>query len=121
MAEYVMTNNGQEYIFSLPRNKKGCITIEYFRKVILIYMLSIKEAYIPKEFKDYVESLNILDDNDKIRMTTRNYPIWKHHIDRAKQWLLDNKYICEKDGKFYISSAKIVKIHNELSAYIKRK
>ena len=121
MAKYSLTTTGHMYLLNPSRNKRGCITVKYFRNTILIYMLSIKEAYRPEEFKNYIESLGILDEADEVLMTTRNYPIWKHHIDRAKQWLLDNQYIYEKEERFYISSAKIDKIYNELSPYIKRK
>jgi hypothetical protein len=84
-------------------------------------MLSIKETYIPGEFKDYTESLNILDENDIVLMSKRNYSIWRHYIDRAKQCLLHNQYLYEKEEKFYISSAKVIKIYNELSVYIRRR
>jgi len=121
MIKYSLTCLGQDYLLNPSRNKKDCITVEYFRNAILIYMLSIKEVYIPREFKGYITSLSILDKSDKVFMNTRDYPIWKHHIDRAKQYLLDNQYFYEKEEKFYISSAKVIKIYNELSAYIRRK
>jgi len=121
MIRYSLTSVGQDYLLNPSRNKNGCITVEYFRNAILIYMLSVKEAYIPREFKEYITSLSILDKSDKVFMNTRDYPIWKHHIDRAKQCLLDNQYLYEKEEKFYIFSAKVVRIYSELSVYIRRR
>lgn len=121
MIKHSLTTQGYNYILNPPRNKKGCIRVAYFRKVILIYMLSVKDTYIPDEFKKYIQSLNILKDNDKIFMNTRDYPVWKHYVDRAKQQLLDNKYIYETDKKFRLSSTKISQVYNEISDYIKEK
>lgn len=107
MNSQELNGKAKAYLLNPSRNKRGCITVKYFRNVILIYMLFIKEAYTPGEFKEYITSLSILDKSDKVFMNTRDYPIWKHHIDRAKQWLLDNTYIYEDNNKFYLNRSKI--------------
>ena len=118
MLKYHLIAEGQEYLKTPSRNKKGLISVEYFRIVILVYMLSIKESYLPDEFKFYVQALNVLNQNDMVSMKTRNYPIWKHHIDRAKQMLLDSRYIYENNKAFHINSNSISQINCLVSDYI---
>ena len=52
-------------------------------------------------------------------MTTRDYPKWKHYVDRAKQQLLDNHVLFENHNKtFFIFDQKLDKIYNEISKYL---
>lgn len=118
MLKYHLTAQGQEHLKTPYRNRKGVIPAKYFRIVILVYMLSIKELYLPNEFKCFIQSLRILNQKDMVLMNTRNYPVWKHHIDRAKQMLLDSRYIYEHDNTFYINSDFVNQIYCLVSDYI---
>ena len=120
MVKYSLTAKGYDYILKPPRNNRGCVTVKYFKGVILIYMFSVKETYIPNEFKDYIQSLNILEKDDRVLMNTRDYQLWKHNIDAAKQWLLNNKYIYGVNNEFRFSPTKIDQIYNEISNYIEK-
>ena len=50
-------------------------------------------------------------------MTTRNYPIWKHHIDRAKQGLLQI-LVKNQDGTFSTSDKEFNNAYNKISDYV---
>lgn len=84
---YQLTLEGEAFIQNPQRNHNGHIRTDFFRTLILIYLFVKNEKYSPREFKMYVESLNILKDEDYQLMGTRDYEIWKHHIDAAKQSL----------------------------------
>ena len=115
MPKYRINFDGRRYILNPPRNKYGRIPIRYFKNVIIMYIFE-KGKYKPSEFKDYIESLDILNDKDWEQMATRDYPKWKHYIDRAKQQLLDNQVLFENHNKtFFIFDQKLDKIYNEFS------
>ena len=118
MRKYRINSNGRRYIFNPHRNKDGRIPTRYFKNVIIMYIFE-KGKYKPSEFKDYIESLDILNDRDWDQMTTRDYPKWKHYVDRAKQQLLDNQVLFENHNKkFFIFDQKLDKIYNEISKYL---
>ncbi|MBA7485709.1 hypothetical protein ES707_21259 [subsurface metagenome] len=118
MPKYRINSDGRRYILNPPRNKYGRIPTRYFKNVIIMYIIE-KGKYKPSEFKDYIESLDILNDRDWDQMTTRDYPKWKHYVDRAKQQLLDNQVLFEKHNKkFFIFDQKLDKIYNEISKYL---
>ena len=118
MPKYRINSNTRRYILNPLRNKNGLIPIRYFENVIIIYIFE-KGKYKPSEFKDYIESLDILNDRDWDQMTTRDYPKWKHYVDRAKQQLLDNQVLFENHNKkFFIFDQKLDKIYNEISKYL---
>ena len=118
MTKYRINSNGRRYIFNPPRNKDGRIPIRYFKNVIIIYIVE-KGKYKPSEFKDYVESLDILNDKDWEQMATRNYSKWKQYIDSAKQKLLDDQVLVENhNGTFSIFNQKLNKFYNEISRYL---
>jgi len=120
MLKYRINSNGRRYIFNPPRNKDGRIPIRYFKNVILMYIFE-REKYKPSEFKDYIESLAILNDKDREQMVTRAYPKWKHYIDRAKQQLLKDQVLAENhDGTFSIFDQKPDKVYNEISKYLEK-
>lgn len=118
MPKYRINSDGRRYIFNPPRNKYGRIPIRYFKNVIIMYIFE-KGKYKPSEFKDYIESLDILKDKDLEQMAKRGYLEWKHYIDRAKQQLLDNQVLVENhNGTFSIFDQKLNKIYNEISRYL---
>ena len=118
MPKYRINPNGRRYIFDPSRNEDGRIPTRYFKNVIIMYIFE-KGKYKPSEFKDYIESLDILIDRDWDQMTTRDYPKWKHYVDRAKQQLLDNQVLFENHNKtFFIFDQKLDKIYNEISKYL---
>jgi hypothetical protein len=115
MPKYRINSDGRRYILNPPRNKDERIPIRYFKNAIIIYIFE-KGKYNPSEFKDYIESLDILNDKDWEQMATRDYPKWKHYIDRAKQQLLINQVLVENhNGTFSIFDQKLDKIYNEFS------
>jgi len=118
MPKYKINSDGQRYIFNPPRNKDERIPIRYFKNVIIIYVFE-KGKYKPSKFKDYIESLDILNDKDREQMATRDYLKWKHYVDRAKQQLLKDQVLAENyDGTFSIFDQKLDKIYNEFSKYL---
>jgi len=118
MPKYRINSDGRRYILNPPRNKYRRIPTRYFENVIIMYIIE-KGKYKPSEFKDYIESLDILNDRDWDQMTTRDYPKWKHYVDRAKQQLLDNQVLFENHNKtFFIFDQKLDKIYNEISKYL---
>lgn len=118
MPKYKINSDGRRYIFNPPRNKDGRIPTRYFKNVIIMYIFE-KGKYKPSEFKDYIESLDILSDKDREQMATRNYSKWKHYIDRAKQQLLKNQVLVENhNGTFSIFNQKIEKAYYEISKYL---
>ncbi len=118
MPKYKINSDGQRYIFNPPRNKDERIPIRYFKNVIIISIFE-KGKYKPSKFKDYIESLDILNDKDREQMATRDYLKWKHYVDRAKQQLLKDQVLAENyDGTFSIFDQKLDKIYNEFSKYL---
>lgn len=118
MPKYRINSDGRRYILNPPRNKYGRIPIRYFKNVIIMYIFE-KGKYKPSEFKDYIESLDILKDKDLEQMAKRGYLEWKHYIDRAKQQLLDNQVLVENyNGTFSIFDQKLNKIYNEIFRYL---
>lgn len=117
MTNYQINSKGEAYISNPPRNQHGRIRTNYFKNLILIYMIVKNERYKPSKFKEYVESLDILNDEDRELMTTRKYPIWEHHIDRAKQELLQI-LVDNQDGTFSISDKKFNDAYIKISDYI---
>lgn len=118
MPKYRINPGGRRYIFDPSRNEDGRIPTRYFKNVIIMYIFE-KGKYKPSEFKDYIESLDILNDRDWDQMTTRDYPKWKHYVDRAKQQLLDSQTLFENHNKtFFIFDQKLDKIYNEISKYL---
>ena len=118
MPKYRINSDGRRYILNPPRNKDERIPIRYFKNAIIIYIFE-KGKYNPSEFKDYIELLDILNDKDWEQMATRDYPKWKHYIDRAKQQLLINQVLVENhNGTFSIFGQKLDKIYNEFSKYL---
>lgn len=118
MLKYEINSNGRSYILNPPRNEDRRIPTSHFKNVIIIYIFE-KGKYKPSEFKDYIKSLGILNDKDWESMTTRNYPIWKHQIDAAKQGLLGNQVLAEnQDGTFSILDKKSNDAYNKISNYI---
>ena len=118
MPKYRINSDGRRYILNPHRNKYGRIPIRYFKNVIIMYIFE-KGKYKPSEFKDYIESLNILKDKDLEQMAKRGYLEWKHYIDRAKQQLLDNQVLVENhNGTFSIFDQKLNKIYNEIFRYL---
>ena len=118
MPKYRINSNGRRYIFDPSRNKDGRIPTRYFKNVIIMYIFE-KGKYKPSEFKAYIESLGILNDRDWDQMTTRDYPKWKHYVDRAKQQLLDYQVLFENHSKtFFIFGQKLDKIYNKISKYL---
>ena len=117
MTNYQINSKGETYITNPPRNQHGRIPTNYFENLILIYMIVKNERYKPSKFKEYVESLDILNDEDRELMPTRNYYIWKHHIDRAKQGLLQI-LVDNQDGTFSISGKKFNDAYIKISDYI---
>lgn len=118
MPKYRINFDGRRYILNPPRNKYGRIPIRYFKNVIIMYIFE-KGKYKPSEFKDYIESLDILKDKDLEQMATKGYLEWKHYIDRAKQQLIDNQVLVENyNGTFSISDHKLDKTYNEISKYL---
>lgn len=85
-------------------------------------MIAKNERYKPSKFKEYIESLDILNDEDRELMPKpRNYyPVWKHHIDAAKQGLLERQGILAKNphGTFSISDKKFNDAYIKISDYI---
>jgi len=83
-------------------------------------MIVKNERYKPSKFKEYVESLDILNDEDRELMPTRNYYIWKHHINAAKQGLFQRQEILAKNphGTFSISDEKFNDAYTKISGYI---
>ncbi len=116
MNNYQITSKGEKYINNPPRNQDGRIRTNYFKDMILIYIVE-NGAYKPFEFKEYVQSLGILNDKDRELMPTRNYPIWKHHIDAAKQGL-EQILVKNQDGTFSISDKKFDDAYNKISNII---
>jgi len=123
MTNYQINSKGKTYITNPPRNQHGRIRTNYFENLILIYMIVKNERYKPSKFKEYVESLDILNDEDRELMPKpRNYyPIWKHHIDAAKQGLLERQGILAKNphGTFSISDKKFNDAYIKISDYIR--
>lgn len=117
MINYQINLNGKKYINNPPRNRNGRIRTNYFKDLILIYIIVGNRKYEPSKFKKYVQSLGILNSKDWELMTTRNYPIWKHHIDAAKQELLQ-MLVENRDGSFSILNKKFNKAYNKISDYI---
>jgi hypothetical protein len=116
MANYEINSKGEKYINNPLRNQEGRIRTNYFKDLILIYIF-VNGIYKPFEFKEYVQSLGILKNKDWELMTTRNYSIWKHHIDAAKQEL--RQILVEnQDGTFSISEKKFNDAYNKVSDYI---
>ena len=120
MTNYQINSKGETYITNPPRNQHGRIPTNYFENLILIYMIVKNERYKPSKFKEYVESLDILNDEDRELMPTRNYYIWKHHIDAAKQGLFQRQGILAKNphGTFSISDKKFNDAYIKISGYI---
>jgi hypothetical protein len=54
---------------------------------------------------------------DRELMSTRRYPIWKHHIDAAKEVLLF-ALTKNRDGSFSIQEKMIDVIFQEVSNYV---
>ena len=122
MTNYQINSKGKTYITNPPRNQHGRIRTNYFKNLILITMIVNNERYKPSKFKEYVESLDILKDEDRELMPKpRNYyPIWKHYIDAAKQGLLERQGILAKNphGTFSISDKKFNDAYIRISDYI---
>ena len=122
MTNYQIDSKGKTYISNPSRNQDGRIRTNYFKNLILIYMIVKNERYKPSKFKEYVESLDILNDEDRELMPKpRNYyPIWKHYIDAAKQGLLERQGILAKNphGTFSISDKKFNDAYIKISDYI---
>jgi len=121
MISYQINPKGEKYINNPLRNRDSSrIRTNYFENLILIYMIGKNERYKPSKFKEYVESLDILNDEDRKLMTTRNYPIWKHHIDAAKQGLFQKRILAKNlDGTFSISNKKFNGAYIKISDYIR--
>lgn len=116
-----LNSKGENYLNNPPRDRIGRIESSYYKNAIILYLL-INEKYIPQEFKNYIESLNILKDKDWELMHTRNYPKWKHWIDAAKQQLLIGQILMKNpDGTISISNQKLNEILKEFSNYIEIK
>ncbi len=122
MTNYQINSKGETYISNPSRNQHGRIRTNYFKNLILIYMIVKNERYKPSKFKEYVESLDILSDEDRELMPKpRNYyPIWMHYIDAAKQGLLERQGILARNphGTFSISDKKFNDAYIEISDYI---
>ena len=127
MTNYQINSKGETYITNPPRNQHGRIRTNYFENLILIYMIVKNERYKPSKFKEYVESLDILNDEDRELMPKPRdyYPIWKHYIDAAKQGLFQKQGILAKnivlgkpDGTFSISDKKFNDAYIKISDYI---
>ena len=127
MTNYQIDSKGKTYISNPSRNQDGRIRTNYFKNLILIYMIVKNERYKPSKFKEYVESLDILNDEDRELMPKpRNYyPIWKHYIDAAKQGLFERQGILAKnivlgkpDETFSISDKKFNDAYIKISDYI---
>ena len=86
--KFMLSPTGRNYISAPRRNKRGRISTTYFKDLILIHVL-VNGFYEPANFKDFVESLNVLQQADQKQMPTRHYVEWKHYSDRAKQQLFD--------------------------------
>jgi len=117
MTNYRINSKGEIYINNPPRNQNGQIRTNYFKDLILIYIF-VNGIYKPFEFKEYVQSLGILNNKDREIMTTRNYPIWKHYIDAVKQVLLKQILVKKQDRTFSISDEKFNDAYNKISDYI---
>ncbi|MCK4946960.1 MAG: HNH endonuclease [Candidatus Aureabacteria bacterium] len=121
MINYQITPKGEKYINNPQRNHNSQIRTNYFENLILIYMIVKNERYQSSKFKKYViKSLNILNNEDCKPMNRGNYSIWKHHIDAAKQGLLQRQGILteNRDGTFSISDKKINDAYNKISNYV---
>lgn len=119
MTIYRINSKGKTYITNPLRNQKGRIRTNYFKNLILIYMIVKNERYKPSKFKEYVESLDILNDEDRELMPKpRNYyPSWKHYIDAAKQGLLQI-LVDHQDGTFSILDEEFDGAYSKISGYI---
>ena len=114
MTNYRITSKGKRYIHNPP---DGRIGNNYFKNLILIYLVVENKIYEPSEFKEYVQSQGILKDKDWEPMATRNYPIWKHHVDAAKQGL-EQLLVKKQNGTFSISDKKFDDVRNRIANYI---
>lgn len=97
---------GESFIKNPRRNYQRRITTSFYKELITIYLLLFNE-YKPKQFKEYVQSLSILDSVDWDRHDN-GYERWKHYIDEAKQQLLEKDGLIEKiaQGNFIIPPVK---------------
>jgi hypothetical protein len=81
--------------------------VAHFKDLILIFALT-RGHYSPADFKNWVESLKILTDEDWIQMATRRYVEWKHYSDAAKQQLLRTGLLIKfKSGRFIVPTQKL--------------
>lgn len=118
MLRYKINSNGKKYISNPARNEDGRIPTPHFKNMITMYTFE-KGKYTPSEFKNYIESLNILNDKDWEKMATKDYPKWKHYIDAAKQQLLKNQILVKnQDGTFSIFPQKLDETYNKISDYV---
>ena len=91
---YNISAEGLDYLNKPSRNRNGHINVDYFKEAIIIYCI-VYGYYIPNMFKAFIESLNILNNRDVEKMRTLQYPVWKHHVDAAKQQLLEKKILID--------------------------
>ena len=118
MNNFGLTNEGIQFIRNSERGRDGLITTSFYKKLILIYLLCENPIYEPDLLKDnYVELLKILNHNDRRLMKTRNYPIWKHRIDSAKQSLL-NFLTNNQNGTFSISDKHLTDAYALIIDYV---
>jgi hypothetical protein len=117
---FTISTSGRDHISAPRRNKRGRISTSYFKDLILIYVL-VNGFYKPTNFKDYVESLNVLDQEDWKQMPTRHYVEWKHYSDAAKQQLFETGLLTETgQGRFEIPPHKFGGVLNRVSSYVER-
>ena len=99
-----ISKRGIEYIKHPLRDERGVIKTNYFKYLIIIYILE-RGYYNSADFKQHIKNLIILksQDWDKTKVSTESK--WRHRIDAAKQNLLKNKIIKEDfDGTFILNT-----------------